>query len=85
MSNVRFELDITGLQQLMKSDGMQNALENAAQAVKRQAGGGYGTNTHVASFVAISNVYPITKRAQRSAMNNALLKAASAVGLRMEK
>ncbi len=85
MSNVRFELDLSGLNTLMKSGGMQSALDSAAKAVAQKAGSGYGTNTHVASFVAISNVYPITRKARKAALNNSLLKAASACGLGFEK
>lgn len=84
-NNVRFELDLPGLNELMKSAGMQSALDAAGRAVSQKAGSGYGVNTHVATYVAISNVYPITRKAKRAAFRNSLLKAASACGLGFEK
>lgn len=82
--NVRFELDINGLRQLMKSEEMQAHLNACGSAM---AGGGeYGTRTSVASYVAIANVFPNSKKAAKDNYeNNTLLKMAGAIGLGMTK
>ena len=86
MANVKFELDLKGLNEVMKSSEMQNALMEAGQAVASAAGSDYEAEVHTASFVAISNVYPASKDAAKDNYdNNTLLKAAQSVGLGMEK
>ena len=85
MSNVDFKLNLAGLNELMKSPEMQAALQEAGDAVSNVAGGDYGVRVHQASFVAIANVYPNTKRAaQDNYENNTLVKALGAVGLSMK-
>ena len=79
-----FELNLAGLNELMKSSEMQAALTSAGQAVASAAGGEYGVRTHVASFVAITNVYPDSaKAAKDNYENNTLVKALGAAGLTM--
>lgn len=79
---VLFKLDIGGLRELMKSGEMQAALDEAGSAVASTAGEGYGYRTHVASYVAICNVFPDTKEAAHDNYeNNTLDKALGAVGL----
>ena len=86
MGNVKFKLNLQGLNELMKSAPMQNALLEAGNAVARAAGGDYAAEVHTASFIAISNVYPDSKSAAKeNYKDNTLLKAAGAVGLSMEK
>lgn len=86
MANVKFELDLKGLNEVMKSSEMQSALMEAGQAVASAAGSDYEAEVHTASFVAISNVYPASKDAAKDNYeNNTLLKAAQSVGLGMEK
>lgn len=86
MANVKFELDLKGLNEVMKSSEMQSALMEAGQAVASAAGSDYVAEVHTASFVAISNVYPASKDAAKDNYeNNTLLKAAQSVGLGMEK
>lgn len=86
MANVKFELDLKGLNEVMKSSEMQSALMEAGQAVASAAGSDYEAEVHTASFVAISNVYPVSKDAAKDNYeNNTLLKAAQSVGLGMEK
>lgn len=83
---VKFELNLTGLQELMKSEEMQQALSEAGAAVANAAGGDYAHREHVASYVAISNVYPDSKEAaHENYESNTLLKAIGAVGLPMSK
>lgn len=83
---VRFELDIKGLQGLMKSEWMQGHLDSAGKAVANSAGSNYSQRTHVASYVAITNVYPNSKEAAKeNYKHNTLIKALSSAGLPMEK
>ena len=86
MANVDFELNIGGLQEIMKSGEMQAALSEAGAAVANAAGGDYAYRVHTASFVALCNVYPDSKEAAKENYEtNSLLKAAGAVGLPMSK
>ena len=55
---VRFELNLPGLNEVMKSDGMQSALQAAGNAVAKAAGKDYAARVHTANYVAIANVYP---------------------------
>lgn len=83
---VDFELNLAGLNELMKSQAMQQHLDAAGSAVSSIAGGDYGVRVHVATFVAIANVYPNTKRAAKDNYeNNTLVKALGAAGLSMAK
>ena len=86
MADVKFELNISGLQELMKSGEMQSALSAAGAAVANAAGGDYGYRVHTASFVSLCNVYPESKEAAKELYEtNSLLKAAGSVGLPMSK
>ena len=81
-----FELNLPGLNELMKSDEMQAQLRQAGRAVANAAGPEYDTETDVASFVAIANVFPTTPKAAIDNSNhNTLLKAVGSVGLPMSK
>ena len=86
MGDVKFELNLAGLNELMKSSEMQNALLEAGQAVARNAGSDYAAEVHTASWIAISNVYPDSRRAaHENYKENTLLKALGAAGLPMRK
>ena len=79
-----FELNLPGLNELMKSAEMQAVLTQAGNAVVSAAGGDYGVRTHVASFVAIANVYPNSAKAAKDNFeNNTLVKSLGAAGLSM--
>lgn len=83
---VEFQLNLPGLNELMKSEGMCKDLEEAGGTVASIAGDGYGVRVHQASFVAIANVYPDTaKAAKDNYENNSLVKALGASGLSMTK
>lgn len=83
---VVFELNLKGLNELMKSDEMQAHLSEAGEAVARAAGMGYASRVHVADYTAIANVYPDTPEAARDNYeNNTLLKSLSAGGLHNKK
>lgn len=76
MAKVKFKLDINGLRQLMKSGEMQSYLDSMGAKVASQAGDGYGYRTHVADYVAITNVFPDSEEAAKENYeNNTLLKA----------
>ena len=84
MVKSKFQLNLAGLNELMKGSEMQAVLTEAGNAVASAAGSGYGVRTHVASFVAITNVYPETKEAaEKNYDENTLVKALGASGLRM--
>ena len=86
MGNVKFELNLPGLNELMKSSEMQSALLEAGQAVANAAGGEYAAEVHTANWIAISNVYPNSKKAaHENFTDNTLLKAVGAAGLPMRK
>lgn len=76
MSKMKFELDINGLRELMKSAEMQSCLDQAGAQVAARAGGDYGHRVHVADYVAIVNIYPDSKEAAKDNYeNNTLLRA----------
>ena len=82
--NVDFELNLPGLNELMKSGEMQAILKQAGASIKARAGKDFETQTRVLSFVAIQNVWPTTKDAYFSNLKkNTLVKAAGSIGLSM--
>ena len=91
MSSVKVELNLRGINEMMMSPEIQAALTEAGEAVARNAGsqaGGaeYGVDTHLADYVAITNVYPADKKAaSANYADNTLLKAVGAVGLPTRK
>lgn len=79
MSKAVFELNLAGLNQLMKSAEMQRILAESAIAVEGAAGDGYEGKVKVATWTALAKIYPITGKAARdNVKNNTLLKALSA-------
>ena len=86
MAKVKFELNLAGLNEVMKSAGMQSALEAAGAAVAGAADGNYGVDVHEANYVAIASIYPADRdSAIKNSKNNELLKALGAAGLSMSK
>lgn len=82
----KFELNMSGLNELMKSAPMQKALQEAGEAVAQAAGEGFEAETDVINFVAITDVYAKTREAQKRNMEeNALLKGVGAAGLPTHK
>lgn len=85
-NRVKFKLNLPGLNELMKSPEMQDALLEAGQAVAQSAGSDYAAEVHTASWIAISNVYPDSKQAaHENFKDNTLLKAIGSVGLKQTK
>ena len=86
MSSVKVKLNLTGLNELMKSQEITDAVLEAGQAVAQAAGGDYSAEVHTARWIAISNVYPDSKEAaHENFKDNTLLKAIGAVGLKQTK
>ena len=85
-NNLRIELNLQGLNELMKSEEMQQHLQEAGEQLAAAAGPEYGARTHVADYTAICNVYPDSREAaQQNYSENTLLKAIGSVGLPTSK
>ena len=83
-ANVDFELDLAGLNELMKSEEMQAILEEASSRVANGAGAGFGHRVGVATWTAIGNVFAEDKQSAKLAYkDNRLLKALDGIGLGM--
>ena len=77
-SDVRFKLDLRGLNALMKSGEMQGILNSAAGQIAGRAGDGYETEAaHPISFVAIGSVRAASWEARRDNNKNATLEKAA--------
>lgn len=82
MSKVKVELNLAGINELMKSGEVQEHLQKAGDAVASAAGSDYAATTHLASWVAITNVFPNSRKAaHENFKDNTLLKAVGAAGL----
>ena len=76
MSSVEFELNLAGLNELMKSPEMVEILESATSQVASAAGSGFGKRVGQGSFTAIGNVFAENKEAaSKCYKENTLLKA----------
>lgn len=86
MGKTEFKLNLPGLNELMKSDGMQAVLDAAGEKVQAAAGEGYATSARTGRYIGFCNVYPDSAAAAKdNFQNNTLLKALGSTGLRMEK
>ena len=86
MSKVKIELNLAGINEVMKSAPIQQALQEAGNAVVAQAGADYAATTHLANYIAVTNVFPNSKRAaHENFKNNTLLKALGGSGLPRSK
>ena len=86
MSNVKVELNLAGINEMMKSPEIQAHLQKAGEMVADAAGDGYAASTTIKDmrWIAITNVYPDSKEAAHDNFtHNSLLKAVGAVGLPM--
>ena len=82
MANVDFQLNLPGLNELMKSSAMQAHLKQAGAAVASAAGTDCNHTTYVLNWVAVENIYPASEEAAReNYQNNTLLTALGSVGL----
>jgi len=86
MGDIKFELNLPGLNELMKSPEMQSALDAAGEYVASVAGTDYAASPKTGRWIGFSNVYPNSKKAaHENYVDNTLIKALTASGLSMEK
>ena len=86
LADFKFELNLPGLNDLMKSSEMQEVLDDAGETVASLAGDEYAASPKTGRWVGFSNVYPNSKKAAReNYKENTLLKALFASGLRTRK
>lgn len=79
--SVKVELNIKGVNELMKSAPIQAALKSAGEAVARQAGGiAHAGATRTINWIAVQDV-----RSDSEKDENALISALSSVGLSLRK
>lgn len=88
MSKIKVELNLRGVNEVMKSPEIQAAVQAAGDAVASAASGmsggkAFAARTHLASFVAIANVYPDSKDAAHANFkDNVIEKAVGSLGLK---
>lgn len=76
---VRFELNLKGLNELMKSEEMQQVLDEKGAQVAAAAGEGYEHRTYPINWIAVSTVSAETREAVKDNLeNNTLLRALNA-------
>lgn len=76
MASLKFELNRSGVSQLLKSSEMQAVLTEKAQGIRERCGDGYETDTYVGKTRANAMVKAVSIKAKRDNMkNNTLLKA----------
>lgn len=87
MSKVEIKLNLPGINKIMKSEGIQSKLSQAAQAVANIAGPEYAAeDPRAIRWIGIVNVHPASKNAAHDNFeNNTLLKALQAAGLPLTK
>lgn len=90
--DIKIELDLKGLNELMTSLGFVDAVQTAVDAIAAEAsnmsGEDYGSDVSVSGkkWVAIGNVFPKSEKAAKdNYSNNTLEKAIGAVGLNRQK
>lgn len=82
--NVKFELNLAGLNELMKSSAMQSQLSACCHRVQNAAGSGFSSRVGIGSYTAIGNVYADNKEsAHKAYQENTLVKALGSAGLGM--
>ena len=87
MGKVEIKLNLPGINKIMKSEGIQSKLSQAAKAVANIAGPEYAAeDPRVIRWIGIVNVHPASKNAAHDNFeNNTLLKALQAAGLPLTK
>lgn len=79
MGKFRFEPNDAGIQEMLKSDGMQSVLKEYASDAVQSAGPGYASDVHVFQKRAVAHVFPETAEARNDNYeNNTLLKVVNA-------
>lgn len=86
MSKIKVKLDLQGINAVMKSPGVREALEEAAKAVGNASGIETEVKSATINFIAVATVETANaKAAKEHYKRNALLKGVSAVGLSLSK
>ena len=80
MSKVRIELNLPGVNEVMKSEAIQDVLQQCGNQVAAKAaamdGTDYAASTQTINWIAVTNVYPNSDdAAHKNFRNNTLLKA----------
>ena len=80
MSKVRIELNLPGVNEVMKSEAIQDVLQQCGNQVAAKAaamdGTDYAASTQTINWIAVTNVYPNSEdAAHKNFRNNTLLKA----------
>lgn len=90
MGKIRFELDLAGLNELMKSDEMQSVLKDAARTVAANAesmavdkDAKYTYDVITGRWVAIARVHAEGAAMRENYAHNTLVKALGSAGLDM--
>lgn len=76
MNRVKFELNIKGLNELMKSSEMQSHLNTITSSILARAGKGYEAKVDVASYDSLGKVYPTDAESARDNLENNTLEKA---------
>lgn len=75
MSKIEFVLDVSALNEIMKSEEMQQILLDHTSEIASRCGEGYENDVYVGNFTAMSSVYTDTPEAMIDNLeNNTLLK-----------
>lgn len=81
MANVKVELNLKGINEMMKSAGIQSALRSAGEAVARNAGGdARAEDTRTINWIAVQDI-----RSDNAKDQNRLISALTAAGLSLRK
>lgn len=70
MSKMKFELNRSGVAELMKSANMQKVIKQHATNIKNRAGSGYEQDLHVGKNRVNAKVWPHSRQAQKDNLNN---------------
>lgn len=83
---VEIKLNLPGINNVMKSPGIQSVLLSCGNSVANNAGAEYAADINVGRWIAFCNVFPNSKDAAHdNYTNNSLLKALSSSGLKLSK
>lgn len=76
MSKVKIELNSAGIMEMLKSQEMQDLLEEHAAQIAGRCGEGYEHDVHLTAGRAVASAYTATPAAVRDNLdNNTLLRA----------
>ncbi len=86
MDKVEVKLNLKGINEVMKSPEILAAVEAAGQAVANAAGADHGIRSGLLNYIAYCDVVAESREARKANYDdNVVLKAVSAVGLKMTK